>query len=685
MALSSDLQSKKGRPPRGARGDTGLVREIAAAVSTDEVAARVLVTACATLAVGWLGLKEAVGAVVASQIFSEAVKRAVERARLSARKTWAAVLLLLLFNLAQRAFAAVRRGLLGPGRDTPRRSGLPYRSGLRASAVATATVTVLAVGTITALELAVGHSLVSERRTTLFSADRVPADRPTPPGTTPSTIPTNPTVPTVTERPPPTGTGPVTTGPEPPQLHLPRTEPRAEATGPHGSRVSFDVTADEGRVSCSPASGSLFAIGTTRVRCTATAGDRRASASFDVAVVDETAPRLTLPRSIERQLGEGRSTITYRVSALDVVDGPLSPSCSPASGASFLLGTTRVRCSTVDAHGNRASGSFPVRLTQAPPGVPELRLPGTIVLEATGPDGAAATYAVSAAASGEETAVSCSQASGSIFRVGTTRVTCTATAGGAEARGSFDVVVRDTTRPELTLPEVDPVEAVAREGTALTFRTEARDLVDGELTPSCSAASGAVFPIGTTTVDCTVSDAAGNASRGSFSVTVFDGPPQIDPPAPIVVDYTSTRGTKVTYAVTARDRVDGALTPTCTRPSGSSFAIGTTSVKCTAVDSAGQDSSADFTVTVRDRVAPQLTLPTDIVATAPVGAKSRLVSFDTSAWDAVDKAVPIACTPRSGSSFPIGTTTVSCRATDKSGNTRTGRFTVTVNEPVDLR
>ncbi len=170
MAVPSNLGKQRGKPTHGAAKDEGLVREIVAAVSTDEVAARVLVTGCATLAVGWLGLKEAVGAVVASQIFSEAVKRAVERARLSARKTWAAVLLLLLFNLGQRAFAAVRRGLVGGG------AGTPLRHGLRASAVATATVTVLAVGTITAFEIALGHSLVSDRRTTLFSAG-VPVDQ----------------------------------------------------------------------------------------------------------------------------------------------------------------------------------------------------------------------------------------------------------------------------------------------------------------------------------------------------------------------------------------------------------------------------------------------------------------------------------------------------------------------------
>jgi GH35 family endo-1,4-beta-xylanase len=50
---------------------------------------------------------------------------------------------------------------------------------------------------------------------------------------------------------------------------------------------------------------------------------------------------------------------------------------------------------------------------------------------------------------------------------------------------------------------------------------------------------------------------------------------------------TSTKGATVTYAVTAGDTRDGAVTPVCTPPSGSLFPIGTTKVTCTATDRAG--------------------------------------------------------------------------------------------------
>ena len=43
----------------------------------------------------------------------------------------------------------------------------------------------------------------------------------------------------------------------------------------------------------------------------------------------------------------------------------------------------------------------------------------------------------------------------------------------------------------------------------------------------------------------------------------------------------------------------------------------------------------------------------------------------------------VSCTPPSGSTFPLGTTTVTCQATDAAGNTATGSFEITVEELPD--
>lgn len=63
---------------------------------------------------------------------------------------------------------------------------------------------------------------------------------------------------------------------------------------------------------------------------------------------------------------------------------------------------------------------------------------------------------------------------------------------------------------------------------------------------------------------------------------------------------------------------------------------------------------------------------------APRKAKRMRVTYAVKARDAVDGAVPVACKPRSGSSFKVGRTKIRCSATDSSGNTATATFTVTV-------
>ena len=83
------------------------------------------------------------------------------------------------------------------------------------------------------------------------------------------------------------------------------------------------------------------------------------------------------------------------------------------------------------------------------------------------------------------------------------------------------------------------------------------------------------------------------------------------------------------------------------------------------------------TLAVVDTHPPVLTLPSAVSATAttPSGA---VVSYTATASDPVDGTRPIVCTPASGSTFPIGTTTVQCHATDSNGHTTNGTFPVTV-------
>ncbi len=58
---------------------------------------------------------------------------------------------------------------------------------------------------------------------------------------------------------------------------------------------------------------------------------------------------------------------------------------------------------------------------------------------------------------------------------------------------------------------------------------------------------------------------------------------------------------RVAYTVTAHDAVDGALPVTCLPPSRSWFTLGRTGVRCSAIDTSGNEGTAAFTVTVKRR------------------------------------------------------------------------------------
>ncbi len=80
-----------------------------------------------------------------------------------------------------------------------------------------------------------------------------------------------------------------------------------------------------------------------------------------------------------------------------------------------------------------------------------------------------------------------------------------------------------------------------------------------------------------------------------------------------------------------------------------------------------------------DHVAPVLSgPPTNPVATAS-GPGGATVVFSVTATDDQDGEFPATCTPASGSVFAVGTTPVTCTATDANGNTAQINFSVTVN------
>ncbi|EHM31382.1 hyalin [Streptomyces sp. W007] len=92
------------------------------------------------------------------------------------------------------------------------------------------------------------------------------------------------------------------------------------------------------------------------------------------------------------------------------------------------------------------------------------------------------------------------------------------------------------------------------------------------------------------------------------------------------------------------------------------------------------DFQQKISIAVNDIDVPVVTVD-DRTARAPDDDGAR-IEYTATATDPQDGALPVTCTPPSGSLFPVGTTTVTCSATDAAGNTGADTARFEVLEPV---
>lgn len=94
---------------------------------------------------------------------------------------------------------------------------------------------------------------------------------------------------------------------------------------------------------------------------------------------------------------------------------------------------------------------------------------------------------------------------------------------------------------------------------------------------------------------------------------------------------------------------------------------------------AGAQASTTFTY---DTAPPVIVVPTSVVADATSG-NGAVVNYTASATDNSGSVASFGCAPASGTAFPVGDTTVTCTASDPSGNTSSATFNVHVNSAAE--
>jgi uncharacterized delta-60 repeat protein len=379
-----------------------------------------------------------------------------------------------------------------------------------------------------------------------------------------------------------------------------------EATSAAGQVVTYTASASDGgsglaSSSFLPASGSTFPIGTTTVNATATdnAGNV-GNGSFTVTVQDTAAPTVTPPSDVVMEAtGPDGAMVTYLDATANDAVGVTSLTYSQNSGTIFPLGVTTVTVTAKDAANNPGTATFTVTVKDT---TPPFVIPSStqITAEASGPNGATVNYAAATVFDTASTpVVMYSQASGTVFPLGTTTVTVTATDPANNAgTATFTVTVQDMIAPLITPPADITVEAASPSGTIVNYpNATAQDAV-GVQSLNYSKAKGEIFPIGTTTVTITAKDAAGNTSTATFNITVQDTTAPLVPPSTISIAATGASGTVVDYADPNVTDAVGVVETTFSQASGTLFPVGTTVVTVTARDAAGNVGTGQMTVTV---------------------------------------------------------------------------------------
>ena len=347
-----------------------------------------------------------------------------------------------------------------------------------------------------------------------------------------------------------------------PTLLLPANQV-AEATNPGGAQVpaAFTATAPDfsatdtltyavGGTTIAPSYD--FPLGVTTVTVTATdSNGASASGSFTVTVKDTTPPTLTVPANLTVEATSpagAQAPAAFTATAVDAVT--VNPTITYSNGVTlinptyiFPFGTTVVYVGATDAAGNSPGKTFTVTVVDTTP--PTLTLPLNQVVSPVGPQGAPDPAAFTATATDVASAFTITYSAGPItlapgytFPLGVTTVLVQATdSWGNTSSGTFTVTVPPGPGLTLLTPGNQTVQATSAGGATDAAAFTAGTYDPGN-TPTIAYSVGGtpinssmVFPVGTTTVQVTASDQAGNSKSGTFTVTVL--PPAVVTPTPI--------------------------------------------------------------------------------------------------------------------------------------------------------
>jgi len=424
-----------------------------------------------------------------------------------------------------------------------------------------------------------------------------------------------------------------------------------------------------GVVSITNDAPEFFPVGETVVTWTATdIGGNTANIEQKIIVFDTTFPILEIPEDVvieatsldqnEVNLGEATSTDNGEIVSI-TNDAP----------EFFPVGETVVTWITIDSSNNYSSLTQLVSVIDTTE--PEILLLEDIILEASSVDANIVSLDNPTVSDIQDTTIYITAPD--VFPIGETTVTWTAVdASGNSNITTQTVTIIDTTKPSLSIPHDQTVEAYSFQDTLVDIgQAKAHDI-----TGISSVVHNApdVFPLGSTMVAWTATDNHGNITTAYQTITVVDiTSPTIISPQDIISEATDPIMNNIELGeLVASDSV-GIESITNDRPI--IFPLGSTTVTWTVTDISGNISQATQVVTLVDTTLPEISAPSDIVVEA-TGLSNTIVELgEATAHDIMGIT---SVTEHQSRFFVLGETTITWTATDTSGNSASATQTVTI-------
>ena len=356
-----------------------------------------------------------------------------------------------------------------------------------------------------------------------------------------------------------------------------------------------------------------------------------------------------------------------------------SDNCSIASvtndaPTAFPIGTTIVNWTITDGSGNTAKATQTVTVTDAIK--PIIIVPADIVLNTNASCVAFNVDLGSPNTSDNCLVVTVTNDAPTTFLLGTTTVTWTVIdTKGNSTKATQTVTIVDTTIPTIVAPAAinlivnSGCEAVGVVlGSPVTF--------DNCTVVSVTNNAPISFPLGTTIVTWTVTDAAKNTATATQTVKVSDTviPTIIAPTNIVKVLGSGCTAAGIDLGTPATD--DNCSVLSVTNNGLTIYPIGITTVTWTVTDASGNSATATQTVNVLDSIIPSIQAPAAVVVSANNNCFGLNVNLGYP--NILDNCSFVTVTNDAPPTFPLGNTTVTWMVTDGSGNSTTATQLVTV-------